>query len=171
MFWYEKIPHDICRAPARGYLVADVWSGIWERFELPINPDCPACGLGQLNYLKAESWGEDAARLCGHDAVQIRLAGGKVDLYGLGKRLKSAKAGKVVISDYLVRLRTEQHELTVFPDNRVIVKGTDDVGIARSLVAKYISTWRILGFGLLNNPLSSRIRKLRSQVKDDHCDF
>ena len=30
------------------------------------------------------------------------------------------------------------YEMTVFPDGRAIVKGTTDIGIARSLYARYI---------------------------------
>jgi adenylyltransferase/sulfurtransferase len=48
--------------------------------------------------------------------------------------------GEVLANEYLVRLRTEQHELTIFPDGRVIVKGTEDATKARSLAAKYIGT-------------------------------
>jgi adenylyltransferase/sulfurtransferase len=71
--------------------------------------------------------------------VQIRLsAGGDLDLQALAGRLRLGGAGEVLANEYVVRLRTGSNELTVFPDSRVIVKGTDDAAVARSLVAKYI---------------------------------
>jgi hypothetical protein len=37
-------------------------------------------------------------------------------------------------------LATSSSQLTVFPDGRTIVSGTDDVAVARSLQAKYIGS-------------------------------
>ncbi|MBV9960003.1 MAG: thiazole biosynthesis adenylyltransferase ThiF, partial [Acidobacteria bacterium] len=48
--------------------------------------------------------------------------------------------GEVKANEYLVRFRAGEYELTVFQDARSIVRGTDDVGTARSLYAKYIGT-------------------------------
>ena len=137
----EAIKLVVGGSPAMGMLVGDVWAGTWDRFEVPRNPGCIACGHGVLNYLNAEAWGTEA-RLCGHDAVQIRLSNtnGSIDLAGLGQRLKASGTGEVLANEYLVRLRTGQHELTIFPDGRVIVKGTEDATRARSLAAKYIGT-------------------------------
>lgn len=136
----EAIKLIVGGAPARGYLVADMWAGLWDRFEVPINPECVACGQRRFDYLNADLLGRDAVQLCGRDAVQIRLAGGKIDLPTLAARLKLGNIGQVLDNEYLVRLRTDGHELTVFPDSRVIVKGTDDPAMARSLVARYIGT-------------------------------
>jgi len=137
----EAIKLVVGGSPAVGMLVGDIWAGTWDRFEVPRNPGCIACGHGVLNYLNAEAWGSEA-RLCGHDAVQIRLSNtnGSINLAGLGQRLKASGTGEVLANEYLVRLRTEQHELTIFPDGRVIVKGTEDATTARSLAAKYIGT-------------------------------
>jgi molybdopterin-synthase adenylyltransferase len=127
--------------PATGMLVGDIWAGTWDRFEVPRNTRCVACVHGVLNYLHAEAWGSEA-RLCGRDAIQIRLpnTNGTIDLAALGQRLKTSVSGEVLANEYLVRLRTGQHELTIFPDGRVIVKGTEDATTARSLAAKYIGT-------------------------------
>ena len=137
----EAIKLVVGGTPAMGMLVGDVWASTWDRFEVPRNPGCVACGHGVLNYLNAEAWGSEA-RLCGHDAVQIRLSNtnGNINLTTLGQRLKASGTGEVLANEYLVRLRTEQHELTIFPDGRVIVKGTEDATTARSLAAKYIGT-------------------------------
>ena len=54
----------------------------------------------------------------------------------LSQRL--AAAGEVNGNDYLLRFRTGEIEMTVFQDARSIIRGTDDIAIARSLYAKYI---------------------------------
>jgi adenylyltransferase/sulfurtransferase len=39
---------------------------------------------------------------------------------------------------YKLRAQIDNYDITVFPDGRAILKGTTDVGVARSLYAKYI---------------------------------
>ena len=47
-------------------------------------------------------------------------------------------ADTVAHNDFLLRATVDGYEFTVFPDNRAIIKGTDDVEKARTLYAKYI---------------------------------
>jgi len=37
-----------------------------------------------------------------------------------------------------VRLELAEHQMTIFPDGRAIIKGTDNIDEARSLYAKYV---------------------------------
>jgi len=53
---------------------------------------------------------------------------------------KLASVGEVTHNPYLLRVTVGEHQLTVFADGRTIVAGTDDVGIARSLVAKHVDS-------------------------------
>lgn len=134
----EAIKLIVGGAPAKGLLAADLWSGSFDRIEVPRNPDCPACAMREFSYLEGGNLSQEAARLCGRDAVQVRLPGGKPDLVLLGGRLAESKSGEVLTNEYIVRLRLEQNEMTIFADGRVIVKGTDDPAVARSLVARYV---------------------------------
>ena len=99
---------------ARGLLVADLWAGSFDRIEVPRNPDCPACALREFSYLQGSGYGQEAARLCGRDAVQVRLPGGKPDLLALGDRLVGAKVGEVLSNEHIIRLRTDHNEMTIF---------------------------------------------------------
>ena len=47
-------------------------------------------------------------------------------------------AGDVRLNEFALRAWIDGYELTVFPDGRAIIKGTTDVGLARSLYARYI---------------------------------
>lgn len=115
----------------------DVWRNEWRRIKLgTAQADCRTCGLHIYDSLAAEA-GEIACVLCGRDAVQIRPAHTtELDLNRLGERLRLV--GDVRVNEYLLRLRTGEHELTVFRDARAIVRGTSDVSVARSLYARYV---------------------------------
>ena len=41
-------------------------------------------------------------------------------------------------NDFLLRAQIDNYEFTVFPDNRAIIKGTEDEDLAKVLYAKYI---------------------------------
>jgi molybdopterin-synthase adenylyltransferase len=117
----------------------DVWRNEWRRIKLgQPNPDCPTCGRGEYEMLAAEA-GDFASVLCGRDAVQVSpRRAARVDLKALAERLSAA--GEVQVNPYLVRLRAGAYELTVFQDARAIIRGTDDIPMARSLYAKYIGS-------------------------------
>jgi len=103
--------------------------------------DCPACKLRRFDYLDGKA-GSSAASLCGRNAVQLRhrqQADG-VDLGALKARLGSQ--GRVRANDFMLLADItdgdREFEITVFPDGRAIVKGTDDPSVARGIYARYI---------------------------------
>jgi adenylyltransferase/sulfurtransferase len=100
-------------------------------------PDCPACGKREFSYLAPDSPEGLAVSLCGRDTVQISpKEGASVDLDRLEELL--SPLGTVERNRFLLRFHIEPHTLVVFPDGRVLVQGTDDITLARSLHAKYI---------------------------------
>jgi adenylyltransferase/sulfurtransferase len=121
----------------RSLVQIDVWENDWRKIKLAKpNPDCPTCGRHEFEFLDAEG-AEFAAVLCGRDAVQIAPPNGtSIDLSQFAEKL--SHLGEVKLNEYLVRFTVEANEITVFRDGRAIVKGTDDVSVARSLYAKYV---------------------------------
>ncbi len=115
----------------------DVWRNEWRKIRVgEPSPECPACALGRFETLAATA-GDFTAVLCGRNAVQISPAQpARVDFTALAERLRAS--GEVKFNDYLLRFSTGEIELTVFPDARSIIRGTTEVGTARSLYAKYI---------------------------------
>jgi adenylyltransferase/sulfurtransferase len=61
-----------------------------------------------------------------------------LDLPGLADKLKNISDVKQ--NEYLLRFVSGENEMTVFSDGRAIIRGTDDVTVARSLYAKYIGS-------------------------------
>jgi adenylyltransferase/sulfurtransferase len=99
--------------------------------------DCPACKRGELPWLTGKA-GIESAVLCGRNAVQLTHMGVDVSLEELARQLESV--GRVSHNPFLLRLEVEDYELTVFPDGRAIIGGTDDVAEARTVYAKYIGS-------------------------------
>ena len=128
----------------RTLLNLDLWAN--EIMQLKVadarkNADCPCCCQRRFEYLDGKA-GSSAATLCGRNAVQLRhrqQADG-IDLETLADRLRSH--GDVRVNEFMLRSELEENgdpfEITLFPDGRAIIKGTDDAGVARGIYAKYV---------------------------------
>ena len=113
----------------------DVWKGGVRQIELPPrDPECPACGKREFPHLTGER--RAPISLCGRNAVQIHERSRTLDLEDLKVRL--APLGEVRANEFGLRFFYQPYEMTIFPDGRAIVKGTTDVGVARSLYARFI---------------------------------
>lgn len=122
-------------APAQKITTVDVWSGEIRQVTQP-GPDerCPACGLSEFPYLMGER--RSPISLCGRNAVQIHERTRPIDLQDLAARL--TPLGAVRANEFALRFELPPYLLTVFPDGRAIIKGTTDIGVARSLYSRYI---------------------------------
>jgi adenylyltransferase/sulfurtransferase len=118
----------------RKIFTADLWHGpIRETNMPPRDPDCACCGHRNFTWLNGR---RAPVSLCGRNAVQIHELGRPIDLADLSLRL--AGLGSVRSNEFALRFAHGDHEITVFPDGRAIIKGTTDVGVARAIYAKYI---------------------------------
>jgi adenylyltransferase/sulfurtransferase len=98
--------------------------------------DCPVCAQNEFDFLRGAGR-QVAVSLCGRNAVQIAQSGSsKIDFKSLAERLKPL--GEVAFNDFLLRFRVEDYDITVFRDARSIIKGTNDINIARGVYARYI---------------------------------
>lgn len=121
--------------PARRITTIDVWTGQIRQIDQPErDPACRACGRRQFDYLEARH--RAPVSLCGRNAVQIHERTRPLNLVELRNQL--ASVSEVRANEFALRFFPAPYEMTVFPDGRAIVKGTTDVGIARSLYARYI---------------------------------
>lgn len=123
----------------RSLLVFD----LWENRVLPMKAaglrdsgDCPTCNRREFPWLAGER-GVHTAVLCGRNAVQLAQPGGiRLSLEALAEKLSGV--GRVTRNPFLLRLAVDDYLLTVFPDGRAIIGGTDDISVARTLYARYI---------------------------------
>jgi len=120
-----------------GLQTLDVWHNTQQLIRVPRSASCIVCGKREFRHLEANPSG--ATSLCGRNAVQIvPPRGSTLDLAEAERRLSAL--GKVRRNAYLLKLAVDGCELTLFPDARAIVQGTDDVARARSLYARYVGS-------------------------------
>ena len=124
-------------APAAKITTLDVWNTSLRQIDQPPpDPDCPACGRREFIYLDGER--RAPISLCGRNAVQIHERNRPLNLPELAARLE--RLGTVRQNDFALRFFLSPYELTIFADGRAIIKGPQDIGVARSLYARYIGT-------------------------------
>jgi adenylyltransferase/sulfurtransferase len=132
-----KILSGCPEAVARGLRIVDVWTNEGRLLAVPRSSTCEVCVRRRFPRLEA---GPGAAvSLCGRNAVQIAPPpGARLDLAEAERRL--APLGPVRRNAYLLKFGAEGCEITLFPDARAIVQGTDDLARARSLYARYVGS-------------------------------
>ena len=102
--------------------------------------DCPCCKRGEFPFLQGERGGSSAT-LCGRNAVQVRVdPATRVDLAAIAAKLEHVADTPVRFNRFMLRATVDGHEMTLFPDGRAIVKGTDNPDRARTLYAKYFGS-------------------------------
>lgn len=115
--------------------IVDVWAGDILQVQQPErSPNCPTCGRREFTYLSGRR--RAPISLCGRNAVQIHERTRPVDLKLLAQQLEAI--APVRVNDFALRAEISPYELTVFPDGRAIIKGTTDVGVARSIYSRYV---------------------------------
>ncbi|WP_232699890.1 ThiF family adenylyltransferase [Brevibacillus daliensis] len=117
----------------------DLWKNTHQQMKVTTarRKDCPTCAEGKYFYLETNQDDEMATTLCGRDTVQLtpreEIA---FDLSVWEERL--SPLGKVERNRFLLRFYHDAYTLVLFRDGRLLVQGTDDVTVARSLYAKFI---------------------------------
>jgi molybdopterin/thiamine biosynthesis adenylyltransferase len=120
----------------RKLITFDLWQNRFQAID-PGLPDerCRACGRREFTYLNQT--GSAPVRLCGRNSVQIHEDRGPLDFAELERRLKDH--GSVRSNTFVMRFSVSDYEMTIFPDGRAIIKGTEDTAVARSLYERYVS--------------------------------
>jgi adenylyltransferase/sulfurtransferase len=126
-------------AVSRRLTIIDLWDNQARHVDLTKlkqNSDCRACKQHDFTWLSGAS-GETSAVLCGRNAVQLSAPPGTtISLDALAARLKGV--GRIQQNAFLLRCYVGEHILTVFPDGRTIVGGTNDIATARTVHARYV---------------------------------
>jgi adenylyltransferase/sulfurtransferase len=119
----------------RKIFTADLWTGPVREISMPArDPECPACAKREFVYL--DNRRRAPVSLCGRNAVQIHERQRPFDLTELAARLSGL--GQVRANEFALRFHDGEHEVTIFPDGRAIIKGTTDPGVARSVYSRYL---------------------------------
>lgn len=114
----------------------DAWEGTVRRLEAARDPDCPACVRRRFAFLESPP-PRSAVVLCGRNAVQVFGEGRGVDLERLARHVEGV-ARDVRRAGAFLRFSVPEHRLTLFPDGRALVEGTEDADRARALYDRYV---------------------------------
>ncbi|UUZ80614.1 ThiF family adenylyltransferase [Paenibacillus sp. P26] len=100
--------------------------------------DCPCCGEHRFEYLDSIQEEETIQTLCGRNSVQITpVRPSPISLQTWAEKLRPL--GTLEQNPFLLKLRPpEDLTLVLFPDGRMVVQGTDDPVLAKSLYSRYI---------------------------------
>ncbi len=127
-------------AISRTWTVIDLWENTWRSIKLDNLSDrsqCPACSGKEYPWLSGERTSHSAV-LCGRNAVQLSFPDrGELSLEALEEKLTPVATG-MTRNRYLLRATIEPYQLTVFPDGRAVIVGTEEIAEARSVYAKYV---------------------------------
>ncbi len=112
---------------------------VWEQTSKQVSagapdPLCRVCAALDFKFLEGQR--RVPVSLCGRNAVQLHESTKPLDLELLALRLRPL--GDVRVNEFALRMSMPKYQLTFFPDGRAIIKGTTDVGVARSLYARLI---------------------------------
>ncbi len=119
----------------RKIFTADLWTGPMREIGMPPrDPECQTCGRREFVYLDNKR--RAPVSLCGRNAVQIHEKKRPLNLVELAARLTGL--GTIRANEFALRFDDGEHEVTVFPDGRAIIKGTTDPGVARSVYSRYL---------------------------------
>jgi adenylyltransferase/sulfurtransferase len=115
----------------------DLWNNNQSFMELPPrNAECPCCVRHEFPYLDG-ILDADVTTLCGRNSVQIsRRENARINLDSLAQKL--GPLGSLEQNRFLLRAAIDGYQLTVFSDGRAIINGTHDIGVAKSLYARYV---------------------------------
>lgn len=122
--------------PEARLLEIDVWDARVRQLSVARDPDCPCCGARQFPFLEASSEGP-AVKLCGRNAVQVHGRGARPDVDRLCAGLEG-RVDDLRRAGDLVRFAVDGLRLTVFPDGRALVEGTEDPGRARAAYDRFL---------------------------------
>lgn len=125
-------------AVSRNLTVVELWDNHIRQVDvasLRDQVDCPTCKHDEFPWLSGQR-GSRTAVLCGRNAVQLVHPGVALALDELAQQLEGV--GRITRNQFLLRLEVDAYELTLFPDGRAIISGTDDVAVAKTVYAKYV---------------------------------
>src|SRR5262252_3311633 len=121
----------------RTLLSFDVWSN--EQAEIAAarpRTGCQTCEKREFIHLAGER--RPQITLCGRNSVQIHERSRPVDFAEMSVRL--GVHGTVKHNAFVLKFWRDPYEMTLFPDGRAIIKGTNDTAVARSLYARFIGS-------------------------------
>jgi molybdopterin/thiamine biosynthesis adenylyltransferase len=120
-----------------GFQHVDLWNHSSQLIRAARDPECACCGQRDFPWLAGSRGSRGAEVLCGGDAVQVPASGGPPDLMALADKLAETVSGLQSGLQFL-RFQSAGLDVVLFADGRALVRGTEDPGRARAVLADTI---------------------------------
>lgn len=120
--------------------VLDLWNIQFRSVDLKnlLDNPCEVCRGEEFQWLDSKRE-QKTAVLCGRNSVQVSPEiPMTISLADLSEKLSDL--GEVQQNRFLLRFSVDDFVMTLFPDGRCILTGTEDPSVARSVYAKYIGS-------------------------------
>lgn len=121
----------------REIIAINVWSGTFDHIEIKHSESCPACS-GVYEFLEAK-FAIKTTSLCGQNRA-VQVVNPKVKAIALDKLVAHLRGvSNIRQNEYMLRFDdVDDHEITLFPDGRAIIKNITDEQQARKLYSRYV---------------------------------
>lgn len=117
-------------------IVYDIWEQTFNAIEIKKYPKCGCCVKKDFKFLNAAK-NEIVTVLC-DNGVQVIPPGDMVlDLEKISANLENTVA-HIMSTEFLLKFEAEGKKITLFKDGRAIIKGTGDMGVAKSFYSRYL---------------------------------
>lgn len=120
-----------------GFQYLDVWAGEHSALRASQDPACHCCQAHDFAWAEARRGVRAAEPLCGGGAVQVPAGDSSPDLSLTASRLEGSVEGLQQGPSFL-RFRRGELEVYLFADGRALVRGTEDPGRARAVLAETV---------------------------------
>ena len=117
-----------------GYRYFDAWENQARSIHAKVDPDCPCCQKRDFTYLQ-KAGTPVAQTLCGGGTVQLPPMAAPPDLTSIAKSLEG-KVENLSLRPQLLRFTSNDLDVFCFADGRTLIRGTEDLGRARSMIAR-----------------------------------
>lgn len=101
-----------------------------------LSKDCPTCGTHIFPSLQ-QKIEENEITLCGRNTVQVHICN-EMNLSLMEKKLE--KVATIQRTPFLLKARIDNIQFVIFPDGRVLIQGTEDRIVARTMYDRYIGS-------------------------------
>jgi molybdopterin/thiamine biosynthesis adenylyltransferase len=103
------------------------------------NASCPACAEGRSDFLNGDRYPK-AFQLCGRDEVTILPVPGRAkDIGGIADNWNGP--GELETTPYFARWKDDNHQIFIFEDGRVLIRGVRTVDEAQRLWGRLFARW------------------------------
>lgn len=113
----------------------DIWDGNFSLIDVEKNSECECCVKGNFEFLEKQD-NESISILCDNSIQIVPPKSREIDLKEIYKNLN--ETNEPDLNELLLSFKVEERLVTLYRNGRMIVKGTEDKGVAKSIYTRFL---------------------------------